>query len=71
MTIKIRNEEIKDYRVAEELTRKAFWSLHVPGCEEHYLVHVLRNHKDFELLEKEYSMTQELFYIDSHSTISE
>lgn len=27
----------------EELTRDAFWNVHVPGCNEHYLVHLLRN----------------------------
>lgn len=45
--IKIRNEEEKDYKQVEEITRKAFWNLYVPGCNEHYLVHVMRSHKDF------------------------
>lgn len=45
--IKIRNEEIEDYRIVEEITRKAFWNLYVPGCDEHYLVHIMRSHKDF------------------------
>lgn len=36
-----------DFRQVEELTRKAFWNLNVPGCDEHYLVHVMRNHVDF------------------------
>ena len=45
--ISIRNEEEKDYRKVEEITRKAFWNLYVPGCNEHYLVHVMRSHKDF------------------------
>lgn len=43
----IRNERKEDYRVVEELTRKAFWNLQVPGCDEHYLVHVIRSHADF------------------------
>lgn len=43
----IRNEQTKDLREVEELTRKAFWNLNVPGCSEHYLVHVMRNHPDF------------------------
>jgi len=43
----IRNEQTKDLREVEELTRKAFWNLNVPGCNEHYLVHVMRNHPDF------------------------
>lgn len=45
--IKIRNEEKIDYEKVEEITRKAFWNLYVPGCGEHYLVHVMRSHKDF------------------------
>ncbi len=43
----IRNETKEDYREVEELTRKAFWNLHCQGCNEHYLVHIMRNHKDF------------------------
>ncbi|MBC3900706.1 GNAT family N-acetyltransferase [Acetobacterium malicum] len=45
--IKIRNEEESDYQRVEELTRKSFWNLYIPGCNEHYLVHVMRSHKDF------------------------
>jgi putative acetyltransferase len=47
MNLIIRNETENDYRVVEELTREAFWNLYVPGCNEHYLVHVMRNHPDF------------------------
>jgi len=43
----IRKECENDYRQVEELTREAFWNLHVPGCDEHYLVHVMRSHSDF------------------------
>lgn len=46
-TIQIRKEEENDYDKVEEITRKAFWNLYVPGCNEHYLVHVMRSHKDF------------------------
>lgn len=45
--IKIRNEEAKDYKTVEEITRKAFYNLYVPGCVEHYLVHIMRRHEDF------------------------
>ena len=45
--IKIRNEEETDYEEVEEITRKAFWNLYIPGCIENYLVHVMRPHKDF------------------------
>jgi predicted N-acetyltransferase YhbS len=47
MKIKIRNEEPKDFKRVEEITRKAFYNLYMPGCTEHYLVHIMRNHKDF------------------------
>ncbi|GLB29450.1 N-acetyltransferase [Lacrimispora amygdalina] len=43
----IRNEKAEDQWEVENLTRKAFWNLNVPGCSEHYLVHVMRNHPDF------------------------
>lgn len=45
--IKIRNEEISDYKKVEEITRKSFWNLYVPGCSEDYLVHIMRSHEDF------------------------
>lgn len=43
----IRNEQTCDYRDVEELHRKAFWNLYIPGCDEHYLAHILRTHEDF------------------------
>ena len=47
MDINIRLETKNDYYKVEELTREAFWNLYTPGCEEHYLCHILRDHKDF------------------------
>ncbi len=47
MELVIRNEIENDYRVVEEITREAFWNLYFPGCNEHYLVHIMRNHPDF------------------------
>lgn len=47
LNIKFRAEKPEDYRVVEELTREAFWNHHVPGCDEHYLVHIMRNSKAF------------------------
>jgi len=44
---KIRNEEKADYNKVEEITRKAFYNVYVPGCDEHYLVHIMRGHEDF------------------------
>lgn len=45
--INIRNEEEADYGVVEEITRRAFYNLYVPGGTEHYLVHIMRGHEDF------------------------
>ena len=46
-TIIIRTETENDYRTVEEITRKAFWNLYTPGCNEHYIAHVIRSHRDF------------------------
>lgn len=43
----IRQETKKDYRATEELTREAFWNVYKPGADEHYFVHMMRNHPDF------------------------
>lgn len=45
--LKIRKEVPADYQAVEELTRRAFYNLYVPGCAEHYLVHIMREHEDF------------------------
>ena len=37
-----RPENTADHRQVEELTRKAFWNLYGPGCDEHFMVHQLR-----------------------------
>lgn len=43
----IRLEKKKDYRKVEELTREAFWNVYKPGADEHYYVHMMREHPDF------------------------
>lgn len=43
----IRAERENDYAAVEQLTREAFWNVHAPGCDEHYLAHILRGHRDF------------------------
>ncbi len=43
----IRNEKKEDWELVERITRQAFYNLYVPGCVEHYLVHVMREHEDF------------------------
>lgn len=47
MEINIRTECPDDFKEVEQLTRKAFWNVYTPGCSEHYLAHILRDHKDF------------------------
>ena len=43
----IRNEQKEDWDIVEKITREAFYNLYVPGCVEHYLVHIMREHEDF------------------------
>ncbi len=45
--ITIRNEEPKDYRTTENLTREAFWNVYRPGCMEHYVLHCFRSDPAF------------------------
>ena len=43
----IRNEEKKEYREVENLTREAFWNVYRPGCAEHYVLHCYRDDPAF------------------------
>lgn len=43
MNANLRLEQSADYRNVEELTREAFWNHYVPGCNEHYLLHIMRD----------------------------
>ena len=45
--IRIRNEEPADHQQVEVINREAFYNLYVPGCNEHYLIHIMRAHEDF------------------------
>jgi predicted N-acetyltransferase YhbS len=47
MMLYIRNEKETDYKLVEDITRKAFYNMYIPGCIEHYLVHIMRGHEDF------------------------
>ncbi len=38
-----RLEEPKDYALTEFLTREAFWNVYQPGCDEHFILHSMRN----------------------------
>jgi predicted N-acetyltransferase YhbS len=43
----LRKEVPGDYETVEALTREAFWNHYVPGCDEHYLMHVMREAESF------------------------
>lgn len=45
--VEIRKETEADYYATEEMTRRAFWNKHHKGCNEHYLVHKMRQHPDY------------------------
>lgn len=45
--IQIRTERPEDRREAERVTREAFYNVHAPGCDEHYLLHVMRDSAAF------------------------
>lgn len=47
MEIKLRTEQPADYRETENVTREAFWNHFSPGCNEHYLLHVMRDNPAF------------------------
>lgn len=47
MNIEIRREQFSDYRETEIMTREAFWNHFVPGCGEHYLLHIMRSSQVF------------------------
>ena len=47
MELEIRLERPADYRETETITREAFWNHYSPGCNEHYLLHIMRDHPAF------------------------
>ncbi|MCQ2592687.1 MAG: N-acetyltransferase [Treponema sp.] len=42
MNIEIRKESEKEYFETEKMVREAFWNKYQPGCNEHYMVHIMR-----------------------------
>ena len=46
-SILIRREEKKDFRAVENLVRESFWNVYRPGCQEHFVLHRLRNDPAF------------------------
>ena len=47
LNIIIRKETPQDYYNTELMTMRAFWNIHEPGCNEHYLLHMLRQSDDY------------------------
>lgn len=47
MNLQIRRETPEDYRVTENIIREAFWNMFQEGCDEHYLMHVMRESEDY------------------------
>ena len=43
----IRLERKEEQSEVENLVRESFWNVYRPGCLEHYVLHCLRNDKDF------------------------
>ena len=43
----IRLERKEEQREVENLVRESFWNVYRPGCLEHYVLHQLRQDKDF------------------------
>lgn len=66
----IRQETKADHQTVETLTREAFWNQSVPGCNEHYFVHTMRQHPDFVpeldlVLEREGKIIASVLYTHS------
>lgn len=47
MNILIRKEKEEEYFTVENVIREAFWNVYKPRCDEHLMVHQLRQSKDF------------------------
>ncbi len=45
--VEIRSERPEDYHETEAMTRRAFFNKYRKGCDEHYLVHIIRQHPDY------------------------
>lgn len=45
--VEIREEQPKDYHNTEQIVQEAFWNKFQQGCDEHYLVHLLRSHEAY------------------------
>jgi pyrophosphate--fructose-6-phosphate 1-phosphotransferase len=43
----IRRIENKDFKEVENVIREAFWNVYMPGCDEHLIIHKLKDDKCF------------------------
>lgn len=43
----IRRIENKDFKEVENVIREAFWNVYMPGCDEHLIIHKLKDEKCF------------------------
>ena len=43
----IRKETKADYDATERMTMRAFWNIHGPGCNEHFMVHKMREAEEY------------------------
>lgn len=72
----IRNETPEDFRPVEEMIKRAFWNLSVPGCNEHYFAHQVRQSEDFipELdfvLEEDGRIIGHILYVEAKLTATD
>lgn len=47
MNISIRMENKNDFRAVENMIREAFWDIYKPGCDEHLIIHKVRETDEF------------------------
>lgn len=67
----IRLEQKSDYRNTENLVREAFWNVYRPGCLEHFVLHQMRNDKDFVpeldfVMEKDGELIGQNVFVKAH-----
>ncbi|MBC8546289.1 N-acetyltransferase [Clostridiaceae bacterium NSJ-31] len=43
MMIELRQEQPNDYFETENVIREAFWNHYTPACNDHYLIHIMRD----------------------------
>jgi predicted N-acetyltransferase YhbS len=47
MELIIRNTDKRNYYQTEIITREAFWNLYKPGCDEHLILHQIRESRSY------------------------